>query len=248
MSLNEWAKNLGFTDEAPAELVRVLVYGEPGAGKTHFAGTFPKPLFIDADRGLRTLKGFHHPYVPLTLGGRTYKEIMEILRAVRDKQEPFDGMEIQTIVLDSLTEIASMLVNESMQYPTIVGGKATGSRKITDEKPQWDDYSRIAGRLDSIMLTCRDMGMNMVATAGVKIEKDENSGGIIAGPNIVGGYRHVIGHKFDEFFYMEPKEEKGKSIYYAYTSKFRYFAAKSRDGRAGRIENPDYKTLYGGTK
>jgi len=246
MALNDWIKNMGYTDEEPASQVRVLVYGEPGAGKTHFAGTFPSPLFIDADRGLRTLKGFHHPYVPLTLGGRTYKEIMEILRAVRDGQEPFDKIPVETIVLDSLTEIASMLVAESMRYPTIVGGKSSAVRKPEDEKPQWDDYARIAGRLDSIMLTCRDMGMNVVATAGVKTEKDEVTGGLIGGPNIVGGYRHVIGHKFDEFFYMEPKEEGGKSKYYAYTSKHRYFAAKSRDGRAGRLENPNYKDLYGG--
>ena len=248
MALSDWMNNIGFTDEAPAELVRVLVYGEPGAGKTHFAGTFPDPFFIDADRGLRTLKGFHHPYVPLTLGGRTYREIMDILRALRDKVGFFKELPVQTIVLDSLTEIATMLVNESMRYPTIVGGKASAARKPEDEKPQWDDYARIAGRLDSIMLTCRDMGMNVVATAGVKTEKDEVTGGLIGGPLIVGGYRHVIGHKFDEFFYMEPKEEHGKSTYYAYTSKHRYFAAKSRDGRAARIANPNYKDLYGGSK
>lgn len=245
MSISKWAEQIGYTDEAPAQSVRLLVYGEPGVGKTHFAGTFPAPFFIDADRGLRTLKGFHFPFVPLSLGGRTYREVMEILDAIGNKKPPFDEITVETIVFDSLTELATMLLHESLRYPTVVHGKTSAVRDPVNDKPEFDDYARISGRMDSIMLTCRDIGLHVVATAGVKIEKDDITGGIIAGPNLVGGYRQVVGHKFDEFFYLESKDVSGKITYYAYTTRHRYYAAKSRDGRAGRIENPNYTELYG---
>lgn len=242
MGLKEWTEEIGWTDKEANEHIRLLVYGETGVGKTRLAGTFPDPFFLDADRGLRTLKGSHFPFVPLIPGERTFRKTMDVLRSIRDKNAPFDKLSVKTIVLDSLTELAQMLLIESMKYPS---GKGT-SRDITLEKPQWDDYSRIGARLDAIMMLCKDLGLHVVATAGAKLDKDEVTGDFVGEPAIVGGYRRVVGHKFDEFFYMEPKKVKGDEIYYAYTKRYKYYAAKSRDDRPGVIENPTFQTLFGG--
>jgi len=244
MGVKEWAEEIGYTDEEGSSTIRLLVYGETGVGKTRLAGTFPYPFFLDADRGLRTLKGNHFPFVPFSPGERTYRKAMDVLRSIRDKKPPFDKITVETVVIDSLTELAQMLLIESMKYPS---GKGV-SRDITNEKPQWDDYSRIGARLDSLMMTCKDLGLNVVATAGAKLDKDEVSGEFIGEPAIVGGYRRIVGHKFDEFFYMEPKKVKGDEFYYAYTKRYKYYAAKSRDDRPGVIENPTYERLFGGTK
>ena len=34
---------------------KILVYGDSGSGKTYFAGTFPDPLFLDLEDGMRSL-------------------------------------------------------------------------------------------------------------------------------------------------------------------------------------------------
>lgn len=47
-TLDEWV---------PADKVRILVYGVPGVGKTFGAGTFPRPCFMDLDKGIATLRG-----------------------------------------------------------------------------------------------------------------------------------------------------------------------------------------------
>ncbi len=242
-SLTDWAQDIGWTDEKPSQVVSVCVYGPTGVGKTHFAGTFPKPFFIDTDRGLRTLKNFHHPYFSIKKGTKAYQQIMSILTALAEKSAPFDKMEVETIVIDSLTELANFLLAESMRFPA---SPKEESRRIEDEKPQWDDYSKLASRLDTIVKRCKDLGLNFVATAGRKIDKDEMTGEFLGLPNIVGGYRDIVGHQFDEYFYLESTVKDDQTVYRAFTSKYKYYEAKSRDGRPRIILDPSYATLYGG--
>ena len=241
-TLSEWAIDIGYTDAEPSKIVTCCVYGATGVGKTRFAGTFPNPFFIDADRGLRTLKDFHHPYYSLSKGQKVFSQIMVILGDLSKKAPPFDKLDIKTIVIDSLTELANFLLVESMKYPT---SDKEISRQIEDEKPVWDDYAKLSGRMDTIVKKCRDLGLNFVATAGRKLDKDETTGEMLGLPNIVGGYRDIVGHQFDEYFYLEPKTKDGVTEYRAFTAKYKYFEAKSRDGRERIVTNPTYEKLYG---
>lgn len=243
MGIHDWINNIGYTDDRPARIVRLMVYGEPGAGKTYLAGTFPHPFFIDADHGLRTLKKKRFPYVAPTPGGKTYYEVMDMLKTVEKREPPFDEIPVETVVLDSITELARMLLEESMRYPEGAGSDAP--RKITADIPSFHDWSRLTARLESIMKQCETMGVNIVATAGVNIDKDEYTGALMGNPAIVGGYRKIIGHRFDEFFYMEPQSDKdGGVTYTVHTVKYRHYAAKSRDGRKGTISNPTFQSLF----
>jgi len=242
MGIHDWINNIGYTNDTPAKVVRLMVYGEPGAGKTHLAGTFPNPFFIDADHGLRTLKNQAYPYVAPTQGGKTYYEVMDMLKTIEKGNPPFDEIPVETVAIDSITELARMLLEESMKYPE--GSGSDAPKKITSDLPTFHDWSKISARLESIMKTCESMGLHIVATAGVNIEKDEHTGALMGNPAIVGGYRKVIGHRFDEFFYMEPRADKENVTYTAHTTKFRHFAAKSRDGRKGTIENPTFDKLF----
>jgi len=246
MDLKTWATQIGYYNEQANETVRLLVYGEAGSGKTTFASTFPKPFFLDSDRGGRALKGEKIPFLALRRGDRIFDICYNVLTKLEKKEPPFDALEVETVVFDSLTSLADMLMVESMVYPS-PGNPPQNPDAV---KASWDNYSQVQNRLKHLLKYSQDLGLNVVATAGVKLERDEILGSFIGKPNIVGGYRDLVGHDFDELYYLACEEQgQGKPpAYVAYASKFRYFEAKSRDGFKGRILDPSYIKLYGGAK
>jgi replication-associated recombination protein RarA len=80
-------------DDAGA--LTILLYGPPGAGKTTFATSFPRPLVLDFDRGLRSVAATAIDYMDCS----SVREMHEAVRTVEDRLASYD-----TIVLDSLTE------------------------------------------------------------------------------------------------------------------------------------------------
>jgi len=243
MDIKSWIDEVNFYDQVAKEHIRLLLYGEAGSGKTTFAGTFPRPFFLDSDKGGRTLKDKKIPFLALRRGDRVFDICYNVLTRIEKKEPPFDKLEIDTIVFDSLTSLADMLIVESMVYPS--PGSPPQNPDIV--KASWDNYSQLQNRLKHLLKYSQDLGLNVVATAGVKLERDEILGSFIGKPNIVGGYRDLVSHDFDSVFYLECVDVgRGKPPkYVAHTSKYRYFEAKSRDGMMGVIESPAYERLWG---
>lgn len=242
MSLrDDWIQSIGYYDTQDTTKVRALVYGPTGVGKTTFAGTFPKPFFIDSDKGGLTLKSKNIPFVPLVHGDKAYAKVVDILQAIKQQQAPFDKLDVKTIVFDSLTSLMDMFIYEAMKYPQ--PGKL--SRDPVNTKPEWDDYAAIGSRMKDIMLRCKDLNLHVVALSGEKLEKDELRGTFVGQPNITGSYRNVIGHDFDEVYYMSVEGTGEKLKHYLFTSKFKYYEAKSRmDLQTDKFESPTFDKLY----
>lgn len=241
-AIRDWIADLGFYDlPAVAGRRKVLVYGESGAGKTHLLGTFPDPFVIDSDGGGLTLAALHIPFVPIKRGEKCFERVMDILRCLQRREPPFDNpnLPVQTIGFDSLTAMADCFLVEAMLYP----GPEKAPRDPTKQKPEWDDYSAVQARMKTAIKFAEDLGLHVVATAGVKLERDEVLGTFIGKPNIVGSYRDVVAHDFDEEYYLEAVTAQGKTTYKLYTSKVKYYEAKSR-AKVKSCDDPTYLTLY----
>ena len=243
-TIKDWASEIGFYNDPANQFIRMLLYSETGGGKTKLASTFPKPFFIDTDKGGKTLKKLKVPNIKLKRGNKTFNEIMDILGKIKRKEVPFD-FPIETVVLDSITTLADFLIVDILKYPKIPN---TVSREPTMCKPEWDDYTLLTAELKAIVKYLQDMEINVVATCGVKLEKDEIRGTFVGLPDIIGSFRNAVGYEFDELYYMEVKTKTTGVEYITHFQKHGYFSAKSRDGKKGFMINADYDKLFNNNK
>ena len=246
MDLKDYAASIGYFNEEVDDKVRIMVYGETGVGKTRLAGTFPKPFFINANRGLITLRQLGVKPLELKIGrtDHVYKIVKDVLRKLKEKEEPFDKLEVETIVFDDLTDLADFLMADRLLHPS-PGGKR---RDPSFDKPEWDDYGVLRNQLKELCITARELNYNMVGIAGLKTEMGEVGSSQYGKPLILGSFRDHIGYGFDEYYHMTTEGEGDKLKYVTYTSPHRgvgvHFECKSRTGLPAKIENMDYDKLF----
>lgn len=222
---------------------RVLVYGNAGSGKTRFASTFPKPLFIDTDKGMRSIvenKTNDIKFIRLPENG-TYQMLLNILIDVKNARGAFAPggalADRQTIVIDSISSLA----DEYLMREIMVGNR----RDPLIENAQRDDYGRLKIALIQIGNVIKDISdtKNVVVTALVDEEKDELTGALEGKPMMTGKYRDIIGAVFDEEYYMERAEVAGAVKYYLYATKYKWFEAKTRLLKTTKLEDASYAKI-----
>ena len=245
VGVTDWAKSIGFYNTDEGKPKRVMTYGDTGVGKTLFAASWPKPFFIDTDRGGATLEGTGIPYLALNRGDKVFDVTMDVIRKLREKKPPFDKLEVETLVIDSFTNLAEDIMIEAMRFPP----PGLNAKDPNGAKPEWDHYAIAAARMKNIVMDARETGCHNVFICATKLEKDDVRGNFEGKPNIVGGYRDLIGYDFDYVFYQTAEGVKDSRKFYLYTSKNTYFAAKSRTPKGKkpleyRYENPTFESIW----
>ncbi len=229
-----------YYDEEVTDHVICLVYGKFGSGKTHFAGTFPKPFLIDVERGGKTLARMGKIpgwKVPNERGSRVWNDVMFTLTCLEKKRPPFDQLDVQTIIVDSLSELGELWFQE------IIGWPESGVIENKKGDASYDSYARLKQRYRTFVRRVQDMGMHAVFTAGVQGDDDEVTGGAVAMPRILGGYRQEIGHDFDEVYYAECQSVGQQYKYLMHVRQHRIYPAKSRSAITAPIEDPSYEKV-----
>lgn len=225
-----------------ATTFRCLLYGPPGAGKTRLAATFPKPLFVDTDRGMRSIPdGLDVKFLRLPEHA-SFKTVLDILTDLKNKRGPFAQggtlADRKTIVIDSISSLA----DEYLMKEIMVGNK----RDPLVENAQRDDYGRLKIELVQLGNLLKDISdsYNVVVTALVDEEKDELTGALEGKPLMTGKYRDIIGAVFDEEYYMECVDAgAGQQKYYLYAARYKWYEAKTRLLKDKKHENATYETL-----
>ena len=100
------AINLKTTKAYAQNGVKVLVYGQSGAGKTTLIKTAPKPIILSAEGGLLSLQDCDIPYIEI----HNLDELGEALNFLQQSEE---GKKFETVALDSISEIAETVLSES---------------------------------------------------------------------------------------------------------------------------------------
>lgn len=114
--------------------LKAVLYGPSGAGKTWLSATFPKPLFLDLEGGMRTTFQLHNvlrypkdPHAEIT----DLKQVREFYKLVARDPSP----KYETLVIDSLNELQVLVTKEVL-------GTYDANRQY-DDQMTLQDYGKV---------------------------------------------------------------------------------------------------------
>lgn len=165
------------------ERLTVMVYGASRAGKTEFAATWPRPIFLsdaaeggwDTIRYMDRAKWFDPNVQPEVHGIEKTADLINELDALERRVKNKPG-EIQTVVVDSLTFYADMffaaLERQAEANPTKNG-------KIN----KFELYTGLASHLRAVMLKAHALPINVVWVSLEKepVQEGQDGGIFLAG-------------------------------------------------------------------
>lgn len=152
--------------------IRLLVAGPPGSGKTLFASTAPNVLYVNAEGGMMSVVD-RQPHV---LDLRNSGQLMELRMALDqepDVQEKIIGTPVDTVVLDTIDEIARILVRERLE--------STKKDVLAIQ-----DWGWLGDQLRGIVRGFRNLDINLIINVHLKTSEDSESGRTIVSPAIQG--------------------------------------------------------------
>lgn len=197
--------------------VKLLVYGHAGAGKTTLAASMPRPIIISAEGGLLSIQHAALPYIEVSS--------METLREAFDYVSGEHGADFDSIVLDSISEIAEVvLIHEKAVNKD---GRAA--------------YGEMAVQMTSIIRAFRDLpGKHVLMTAKVEKSQDE-TGRILYSPSMPGNkVGQSLPYFFDEVLALRvEKDAEGVAQRALMCDSDGLWLAKDRSGKLDAWEAPD---------
>jgi hypothetical protein len=208
------AISLKRTSGLAANGVKLLVYGQAGAGKTSLIKTLPNPVVLSAEGGLLSIQDADLPYLEIT--------------SMDDLREAYSWVlesEYKSVALDSISEIAEVLL--SAEKKVMVGGKARDPRQA---------YGAMQDRMGDLIRAFRDLpGKHVYFSA--KLEKSADELGSVAyAPSMPGQkFAQQLPYFFDEVFAF--RKEAGH--FALMTSTDGLWSAKDRSGKLDQWEAPD---------
>lgn len=213
------------TDAASAvHGIKVLVYGRSGMGKTTLCATAPNTVILSAESGLLALRKFSIPVIEIA-------SVDDLTEAHRWAQNSHEAKQFQTISLDSVTEIAEVVL-------------ANAKRQVKDPRQAYGEL------LEKMLLTIkgfRDLpGFHVYMAAKMEPMKDEMTGTVKYGPSMPGSkLGPQLPYLFDEVFRLGiNKTPQGQEYRFLQTQPDLQYEAKDRSGSLDAIEPPDLTHVF----
>lgn len=212
--------------------VKMLVYGQPGVGKTYFSSSAPKALFVDVEGGTLSIKNAGRNIDIVKVN--KFADIFQIHKFLMSGQHNY-----QTVIVDSLTELQKKsldgIIEEAYRKDPL---------KRDPDIAELRDWSKNTAQLRKAVRYFRDLPMHVIFTALEKEVKDEQTGALRVGPDLtpklqsdVAGYLDIIAH-------MSAREKEDgilRQMLFQPTGKY---MAKDRSGKLGKVlKNPTFPMI-----
>lgn len=208
----------------------VLVHGDTGAGKTYFASSFPKALFLSAsdEKGWETIRWMSPDRFYDGVRPKVWKlqKATDLVEAHKDAQALINRGEIKTIVVDSLTFWVEMFYDYLIQQ----AGTNRDTRQI---------YGMLGDHLRNVRIKFHALKCNVVWLCTTKPPDETNKSAI---PDIKGksSLTYPAGCKY--VWYMRSQQDGKKISYYLHTKRYGVALARGRDG--GKLPDPILDPTY----
>jgi AAA domain len=219
------ALNFTTTDRA-AQLngVKVLVYGQAGAGKTLLCSTAPNPFIISAEGGELSLRKIAIPMAKVN----NVDDLRDLFAWCQGAHE---AKQFQTICIDSLSEIAEVVLNNA-------------KRQVKDPRQA---YGELIEKMETTIRMFRDLpGVNIYMSAKMAPTKDELTGVVKYGPSMPGSkLEQKLPYFFDEVFRLGiNKTPQGETYRFLQTQPDLQYEAKDRSGALAAVEPPHLTQIF----
>jgi len=172
--------------------IKVLIMGNPGAGKTRSASFWPKPLLADCEDGRMSVADRAIPYAAI----KSIADMKALLTlAEEESKRPKDQQRFQTLIIDTLDAYQRIVMQEYLrtQKKSAMSG--------------WQDWGFLDAEMVELVARLSGISMNVVANLHVKDTKvggsDEGEGGYLAkSPKLKGDFKEQVAAEFDLIGFM----------------------------------------------
>lgn len=209
------AISLKTTGSLSANGVKLLVYGQAGAGKTSLIKTLPTPIVLSAEGGLLSIQDADLPYIEIT-SMESLKEAYVWLTETTN---------YKSVALDSISEIAEVCLNYE--------------KKIN--KDPRAAYGAMQEQMADIIRAFRDLpGLHVYMSAKLEKTQDE-MGRILYAPSMPGNKTgQSLPYFFDEVLALRiEKDADGNTQRALMCDSDGLWSAKDRSGKLSTWEAPD---------
>lgn len=202
------------------DMVRFLIYGESGSGKTRLACGFPKPLIVDADRGLASVD-----WAIDSVTISTWDEIADVFMYLNDGNHDYES-----VILDSLNEMQK-LGNDNVvkKFPKI--------RRSYENQMSVSDWGKSLADLDRMLRFFKTLPMHNIWIAQVQPQQFDTD---FVTPQLSGKQTtRNVSRMCDVIGYLYPTTE-GNAVSFSSDT----HTTKDRSGILPHIvEDPTYEQL-----
>lgn len=106
-------RTTGLEQYAPGgeAVLKTLLIGGPGSGKTRLSSYWPKPLYADCEGGLSSIADRQMPFVTI----KNSQDMLDVLTHLKTDRRPYRDKDYQTIVIDTLDAFQRKVKDEWLQ-------------------------------------------------------------------------------------------------------------------------------------
>lgn len=198
--------------------LRVLVYGQAGAGKTTLTKTLPSPVIISTEAGLLSLRSEKIPYIEVA----SVAALGDVFKWLTESAE---SKAYKSVVLDSLSEIAEVVLS--------------GEKK--NNKDGRAAYGEMNDVMSQIIRSFRDLPERHVYFTAKAEKTQTDTGELLWSPSAPGkSLTQSLPYYFDEVLALRLiRDEKGEIRRVLQCHSDLSWLAKDRSGRLAPIEAAD---------
>jgi len=210
------------TGALAADGVKLLVYGQAGAGKTSLIKTLPNPVVLSAEGGLLSIQADNLPFVEIS-------DMTSLKEAYTWLTTDEEGLQFKSVALDSISEIAEVVLNHE--------------KKIAKDPRQ--AYGAMQEQMADLIRAFRDLpGRHVLMTAKLEKAQDE-MGRILYSPSMPGNKTgQQLPYFFDEVLALRvEKDSEGATQRALMCDSDGIWVAKDRSGRLDAWEAPNLGAL-----
>ena len=206
------------TGSLAANGVKILVYGQAGAGKTSMIKTLPSPIILSAEGGLLSIRDADIPYIEIS-------DLDTLHEAYKWLTSSAEAKQYQSVALDSISEIAEVVLN--------------AEKKATKDPRQ--AYGAMQEQMADVIRAFRDLpGKHVYFSAKLEKTQDE-MGRVLYAPSMPGNKTgQALPYFFDEVLALRvEKDAEGVTQRALMCDSDGLWLAKDRSGKLDAWEAPD---------